>query len=81
MQIHKWPREQKQKLIENVQHYFDAERGEQIGALQAELLLEFIANELKPLIYNEAIQDALKLIGEKMVTLEDDLHALKKHTQ
>ncbi|RAV22959.1 DUF2164 domain-containing protein [Paenibacillus contaminans] len=74
----KLPREQKQQLIERVQSYFYEERSEEIGDLSAELLLDYMIREIGPVIYNQAIQDAIKTVGEKMVSLEDDLHSLEK---
>jgi uncharacterized protein (DUF2164 family) len=74
----KLPREQKQQLIERVQSYFYEERSEEIGDLSAELLLDYMIKEIGPVIYNQAIQDAIKTVGEKMVSLEDDLHSLEK---
>lgn len=76
----KLPREQKQQLIERVQSYFYEERSEEIGDLSAELLLDYMIKEIGPVIYNQAIQDAIKTVGEKMVSLEDDLHSLEKTT-
>lgn len=74
----KLPREQKQLLIESVQQFFYEERSEEIGELSAELLLDHMLKVLGPVIYNQAIQDAVKTVSEKMVSLEDDLHALQK---
>jgi uncharacterized protein (DUF2164 family) len=76
----KLPREQKQQLIERVQNYFYEERSEEIGDLSAELLLDYMIKEIGPVVYNQAIQDAIKTVGEKMVSLEDDLHSLEKST-
>lgn len=74
----KLSREQKEPLVRRVQEYFQDERGEEIGDLAAEFFLDYMIQELGPVIYNQAIQDAVKLVGEKMVSLEDDLHSLEK---
>lgn len=74
----KLSKEQKEPLVRRVQEYFLDERGEEIGDLAAEFLLDYMIQELGPVIYNQAIQDAVKLVGEKMVSLEDDLHSLEK---
>ncbi|MCA0757283.1 DUF2164 domain-containing protein [Paenibacillus sp. N4] len=74
----KLSKEQKEPLVRRVQEYFLDERGEKIGDLAAEFLLDYMTQELGPVIYNQAIQDAVKLVGEKMVSLEDDLHSLEK---
>ncbi|UKS29746.1 DUF2164 domain-containing protein [Paenibacillus sp. HWE-109] len=77
----KLEKEQKDQLISHVQTYFYEERSEEIGALSAEFLLDYMIAEIGPYIYNQAIQDALKLVGDKMVALEDDLHAIEKPLQ
>ncbi|GGA10783.1 hypothetical protein GCM10008018_65080 [Paenibacillus marchantiophytorum] len=77
----KLEKEQKDQLISRVQTYFYEERSEEIGALSAEFLLDYMIAEIGPYIYNQAIQDALKLVGDKMVALEDDLHAIEKPLQ
>lgn len=70
-------REQKLLLIERVKAYFYEQRSEEIGDLQAELLLEFMLRELGPTIYDKALDDAIRAVGERMLSLEDDLHAMK----
>ncbi|NBI27487.1 DUF2164 domain-containing protein [Chengkuizengella marina] len=74
----KLPKEQKDQMISNIQHYFSMERSEEIGNLAAENFLDFIMKELGPYIYNQAISDARMLINEKMVHIEDDLYSLEK---
>ncbi|MEC0231425.1 DUF2164 domain-containing protein [Paenibacillus alba] len=74
----KLEKEQKNELVSRLQDYFYKERSEEIGELSAEFLIDYMIAELGPYIYNQAIQDALKLVGDKMVALEDDLHAIEK---
>lgn len=81
MIVLKLPKEERDRLIGRVQAYFNEERGEEIGNLAAELCLDYMLRELGPALYNQAIQDAVKVAGEKMVSLEDDLLSLKKSTR
>lgn len=74
----KLPREQKEQLIKRVQDYFNEERAEEIGDLAAELCLDYMMKEIGPIIYNQAIKDATRLVSEKMISLEDDLQAMEK---
>jgi uncharacterized protein (DUF2164 family) len=76
--ILKLPREQKAMMIKRIQDYFYEERSEEIGELSAELLLDFMLKEMGPVMYNQAISDAIKTVSEKMVTLEEDLHSLEQ---
>jgi uncharacterized protein (DUF2164 family) len=76
--IIKLPKVQKDQLIKRVQDYFNEERTEEIGDLAAELFLDYMIKEIGPVIYNQAINDATRLVSEKMISLEDDLHAMEK---
>jgi uncharacterized protein (DUF2164 family) len=74
----KFPREQKEQVIANIQGYFHDERAEEVGHLAAESLLEFMIKEIGPLIYNHAISDSRNLIIEKMASIEEELYALER---
>lgn len=50
--------EVEEALIASVRAYFLEERDEEIGDLQASLLLDFVVQEVGPSIYNQAIKDA-----------------------
>ncbi|WP_223068350.1 DUF2164 domain-containing protein [Paenibacillus caui] len=78
MIVLKLPREQKEQLIKRVQDYFYEERSEEIGELSAELFLDYMIKEIGPVIYNQAIHDAIKTVNEKVISLEDDLHSMEK---
>ncbi len=74
----KLPKQQKDDLIERMQDYFYKERSEELGALATEQLLLFMLEQLGPIVYNHAIEDARKLLGERMAAFEDELYALEK---
>jgi uncharacterized protein (DUF2164 family) len=75
----KLPREQIDLLISRIQHYFQDERDESIGQLGAENLIHLMINEVGPYLYNQAIEDAAKLIADRSASLEEDLYALKRN--
>lgn len=77
----KLPREEKSRLISNVQAYFEMERSEPIGELAAEQLVDFMINELGPYLYNQAITDARAVLHEKVNQLDDELYILEKRLQ
>ncbi|WP_432404693.1 DUF2164 domain-containing protein [Wukongibacter sp. M2B1] len=64
-------KEHKQNAIKEIKRYFDSERDEQIGDLQAELILDFILDKVGPQIYNQAISDMQRYMNEKV----DDMYA------
>ncbi|GIP23728.1 DUF2164 domain-containing protein [Paenibacillus sp. J22TS3] len=77
----KLPKEDKDVIIRSVQTYFEEERGESIGELAAEQLIDFMIGELGPAVYNKAIEDARKVIYEKNSQVDDELYALQKPVQ
>ena len=74
----KLPREQKKELVEQIKSYFEDERGEAMGGIAAEQTVDDMLAMLGPIIYNQALEDARKLLTERMMNLEDDLYALHK---
>lgn len=81
MLVLKLPREKKDQIIEQLQHYFEHERSETIGTIAAEQMLDFMIKEIGPHVYNQAISDSRKAVLERMQTLEDELYALEKPIQ
>ncbi|MTI94032.1 MAG: DUF2164 domain-containing protein [Firmicutes bacterium] len=71
----KLTREEKELLIDRLKLYFANEREEEIGDLQAMLLLDFITAELGPSYYNRGIADAMQWLTEKI----EDMHVLEIH--
>lgn len=62
------------QLLEDLKRYFQRERDEDLGNLGAELLLDFIINDLGPHFYNQGIQDAYAYMRERI----EDMLALEK---
>ncbi|MBP1993029.1 DUF2164 domain-containing protein [Paenibacillus eucommiae] len=78
MIVIKIPKEDKENLVKRLQNYFYEERSEEIGDLAAEFLLDFMIKEMGPVIYNQAIDDSVKLVGQKMIAMEEDLQSIKQ---
>jgi uncharacterized protein (DUF2164 family) len=74
----KFSKEQKQEIIESIQHYFHQERDDEIGELAAELMLDFFLKQIGPHFYNQGVQDAKEMTLEKMMSMEVDIEALKR---
>ncbi|QUI23950.1 DUF2164 domain-containing protein [Vallitalea pronyensis] len=65
---------EKQDVIKGlIKEFFLEERDEEIGDLAAILLMEFILQEVGPVIYNQAIGDCIKSMTEKV----DELYGLE----
>lgn len=70
-------REVKKQAIEDIKTYFSNEREEEIGDLGAGLLLDFIIEEIGPILYNQGIRDAHQFLNERL----EDLYGLEKRTR
>ncbi|WNC16577.1 DUF2164 domain-containing protein [Brevibacillus brevis] len=71
-------REQKEYLVSQVQRYFHEQRGEELGNLETEELIDFFWKQLGPLLYNLGVQDCRTLMLERFASLEDELYVLEK---
>jgi uncharacterized protein (DUF2164 family) len=74
----KMSREEKVRIVERIKTYFDEERGEVIGDLAAEQLLDFISGEIAPYVYNKALYDARQAVNERFAQIDEDLYTLEK---
>ncbi len=77
----KLPREQRETMISNIQHFFEMERGETIGELAADQVLEFVLTSIGPHLYNQALADCRALVNERMAGMEEDIYALEQQTE
>jgi uncharacterized protein (DUF2164 family) len=71
------PKEQKERIVEELQYFVEAEWSHPVGQLAAEQLLDVMIKELAPILYNQAVNDARQLLMERMAGLEDDLYSLE----
>lgn len=74
----KLPLAEKERIIEEIIVYMEKERGETLGRLAAEQLMDFMLEQLGPAVYNHAVADARSLAVERLQGLEEDLFALEK---
>lgn len=71
-------REDRQRLVSDLQAWFLDERGERIGDLAADLLVEFVQEKAARHWYNRGVQDAQALARDRLERLADDLDLLKR---
>jgi uncharacterized protein (DUF2164 family) len=67
-------KEQRDEMIAAIKHYFLKNREEEIGDLQAGLMLDFIQEELAPEFYNQGVSDSYTYMKD---TIEDLLSIRK----
>jgi uncharacterized protein (DUF2164 family) len=71
-------KEDKQRLVSEIQHYISAEWDTDIGLLKAELLLDFMEGVLGKAYYNKAVDDARQFFLRRAEALELDMDQLKR---
>ncbi|WP_226663070.1 DUF2164 domain-containing protein [Microbulbifer aggregans] len=59
-------KEQKESMVSKLKTYFAEELDQEIGAFEAEFLIDFIAKELGSHFYNRGLFDAQQVLNEKM---------------
>lgn len=67
-------KQQRVEAIASLKRYFE-ENLEPIGDLPAGLLLNFILEEIGPVIYNQAIADAQARLTQRVADLNGELYA------
>ena len=65
---------QKDTAIEGLQVYFSEAHEVELSRLQADMLLDYIAEHIAPSYYNKAVGDAIAFMTEKA----DDMYLLMK---
>lgn len=70
-------KDQKAKLISDIKGWFLDNRDEEIGDLQAELLINFLTEKAGAEIYNQALNDALIWLKARVSDIEIDYYSLE----
>lgn len=73
-----WKKEHKDQAIRDIQQFFYDERGEEIGEIAAENVLDFFSAQLGQHFYNQGIKDSLNVVRDRLGAVEDDLYALER---
>lgn len=70
--------ETKKEILDSIHAYYLEERGEDIGILHQEGLYDLFVEELAPVIYNKALDDAKFWFSRRMDDVESDYYELYK---
>lgn len=73
-------REARQAASASLQKVLADELDVEVGALQAELILDRILLDLGPILYNRAITDARAVIAARAEDMDEALYGLQRHT-
>ena len=70
----------KDKIIQDLQEWFQENLDQEIGSLDTEFLTDFFTENVGGLYYNQALTDVHTLIYEKTESLADNIYDLTKDT-
>ncbi len=73
-------RKDKDKIIQDLQEWFQENLEQEIGSLDAEFLTDFFTENVGGVYYNQALIDVHTLINEKTESLADNIYDLTKDT-
>lgn len=76
----KFSAEEKAILVRKIQLYFSEELKQQMGAFDAEFLLDFFAAEVGAYFYNRGLYDAQAALAAKIDDVQDAIYQLEQRT-
>lgn len=71
-------REDREALKNRLAAYLAEEFDVEVGGLQADLMLDFLAHEIAPAVYNQALLDAKALVSARLDDVLESLHSLER---
>jgi len=67
-------KENRKEIIASIQRYFEENMEEKIGNITAGALLDFLLEELGPIVYNKAVADAQARLQLRLLELDFEIH-------
>ena len=67
-------KEMRKALIASMQRYFEENMVEKIGNLTADSLLDFLLEELGPVVYNKAVADVQERLQARVMEVDIEVH-------
>jgi uncharacterized protein (DUF2164 family) len=64
------PQDTRRRLIDSIRRYVAETMDDEIGELQASLLLDFCLREIGPCVYNQAVRDVQTRLHEAVTDLD-----------
>ena len=73
-------REEAKAIVGDIQDYFRDELDQSIGAIPAEMLMQFFAQKMGAYFYNRGLHDAQALVRKKIDDVSDEIFSLEQMT-
>ncbi|MEP6502407.1 MAG: DUF2164 domain-containing protein [Betaproteobacteria bacterium] len=67
-------KEQRTRAIASIERWFAENRDEKIGNIAAGALLAFFLEEVGPLVFNAAVQEAQERMQQRVMELDIEIH-------
>lgn len=68
--------EQKKKILEEISAFYLDVRGEEIGIIERQQILDLFLENLAPYIYNKALNDVYRWYQKEQENIEGDFYSL-----
>ena len=77
----KFEKEERAEIVSRIQTYFREELDQSIGAIPAEMLMQFFADKMGAYYYNRGLHDAQALVRKKIDDVSDEIFSLEQPTK
>jgi uncharacterized protein (DUF2164 family) len=77
----KFDREETKAIVAEIQDYFREELDFSIGAIPAEMLMQFFGERMGAYFYNRGLHDAQALVRKKLDDVSDEIFGLEQPTR
>lgn len=74
----KFEKDERAAIVSRIQRYFVDEMESEIGAIPAELLLNFFTEQIGPFYYNQGLGDAQAVLGRMVDNINDEIYGLEQ---
>lgn len=74
-------RDETKAIVGDIQDYFREELDQSIGAIPAEMLMQFFAEKMGAYFYNRGLYDAQALVRKKIDDVSDEIFSLEQVTR
>jgi len=74
----KFEKEERAAIVSRIQRYFVDEMESEIGAIPAELLLNFFTEQIGPFYYNQGLGDAQAVLVRMVDNINDEIYGLEQ---
>ncbi len=71
-------RDEKERIVDQVQRYFEKELDQDLGQFDAEFLLDFFSEKMGPFYYNKGLADARSVLQNKLEDIDEAIYEIEQ---